>query len=439
MFRGGAEASSQQLNSILSQVSGLMFKTSTPFLAPDITGDSRFRDTSFNQVDIESVVAALIRSEGIVLGSLTLLNRPGQRQFTEADKIFLDKLAVLASPYLRNAHQIQQYFEIPIPESTLRTKYETTGLSGNSPKFLELLHSMEAAARCDVRVMLEGKSGTGKELIARAIHKFSARNQGPFVAIDCGAIPENLVESELFGYAKGAFTGASNDRTGLIEAANGGTLFMDEIVNLPASMQVKLMRVLQEQEVRPLGSNTTRKVDARIISASSRSLRDLVAKGLFREDLFYRLLVYPIYIPELSERDGDVSLLAGHFLKKTAAQQAKEAQFFHETILDFLKQRQWPGNIRELENFVERLVTLTPVSNTRIDPDLMPADLLSEFNGFLKAQQVTIEQTPLNEQLRACEFEIIHNALIGCSWHQSKVSQRALNRGQCVCWKPELK
>ncbi len=157
---------------------------------------------------------------------------------------------------------------------------------GADKKFVELLQAIEAAARCDVRVVLEGESGTGKELIARAIHRFSSRNARPFIAVDCGAIPQHLLESELFGHKKGAFTGATQDRKGLIEEADGGTLFIDEIANLPIDMQSKFMRVLQESEVRPLGANRPKKVNVRIVSASSQSLRKLVEAGQFREDLF---------------------------------------------------------------------------------------------------------------------------------------------------------
>jgi len=424
MFRGGAEVAGQEYDTVLDQVSGLMLKTGVPFLTRDIATDPRFQGDSFDHVDIRSVVGSLVKIEGVVLGTLILLNSRTQKQFTQADKVFLDKLAILASPYLRNTQKIQQFFERPLPESTLATKYEAAGLLGKSPEFLAMLHSMEAAARCDVRVMLEGKSGTGKELVARAIHQFSNRNDGPFVAIDCGAIPENLFESELFGYEKGAFTGAQRARTGLIEEANGGTFFMDEIVNLPAVMQAKLMRVLQEGEVRPLGSNQTRKVDVRIISASSRSLRDLVARKLFREDLFYRLLVYPIYIPELKERKGDVARLATHFLQKIVAEQGKEAEYFHANVLDFIKQRPWPGNIRELENLVERLVTLTPVDTNSIDQSLLPPDLHSEFETFLMAQERLLEIRPFPEQMREHEVEILRRALAANGWHQSKTAER---------------
>ena len=295
---------------------------------------------------------------------------------------------------------------------------------GKSQEFLALLHSMEAAAHCDVRVMLEGKSGTGKELVARAIHQFSNRNGGPFVAIDCGAIPENLFESELFGHAKGAFTGADRTRTGLIEEANRRTLFMDEIVNLPLVMQAKLMRVLQEGEVRPLGANQTWKVDVRIISVSSQSLRELVARKLFREDLFYRLLVFPIYIPDLRERNDDVTLLANHFLQKIVAQQGKQAVHFHAHVLDFIKQRVWPGNIRELENFVERLVTLTPANTKNIDPGVLPADLHLEFERFQTSQDRMVETRSFHEQLRVRECEILQDALVASGWRQSKAAQR---------------
>ncbi|NIV72407.1 AAA domain-containing protein, partial [Candidatus Saccharibacteria bacterium] len=240
----------------------------------------------------------------------------------------LEKLAIITAPFINNVHKIQEYFQVSLPDSTLLSKYEALGLLGKSSQFMDLLRGIESAARCDVRVMLEGESGTGKELIARAIHKLSFRSKRPFIAIDCGAIPEHLIESELFGHVKGAFTGAVDDRKGLFEAANGGTIFMDEIANLPLDMQAKLLRVLQEGEIRPVGSNLSRKVDVRIISASSKKLRELLKNQSFREDLYYRLYVYPLQVPTLNERSEDIPLLANYFLNKYSQQQQKYAQMF---------------------------------------------------------------------------------------------------------------
>jgi len=309
-----------------------------------------------------------------------------------------------------------------MPQASLLGKYEQAGLLGKSQKFVDLLKNVEAAANCDVRVMLGGQSGTGKELVARAIHKFSSRNQNSFVAFDCGAMPENLMESELFGFRKGSFTGANQTRVGLIEVANGGTLFIDEISNLAMAMQSKLMRVLQEGEIRPLGSNQPRKVDVRIISASSRSLRKLVNEEKFREDLFYRLYVYPIYVPGLSERKNDIPLLAHHFLRKFAEGQNKKTERFHEKIVDFMNQLPWSGNVRELENFVERLVTLARADRAIIDVEVLPEDIRADFDTYV-ARQSSPDAPSLNERLLDYEKRILTEALVGSGWNQSKAAR----------------
>ncbi|MCI0698712.1 sigma-54 dependent transcriptional regulator [candidate division KSB1 bacterium] len=317
----------------------------------------------------------------------------------------------------RSLQKVQQYFDAPLPETALLVKYEAVGLLGRSKKFIDLLHDIEAAAPCDVRVVLEGQSGAGKELVAHAIHHFSLRCDHPFIAIDCGAIAPNLIESELFGHVKGAFTSAASDRKGLLADADQGTLFMDEIPNLPLDTQAKFMRVLQAGEVRPVGSNKTCKIDVRIISACSMPLHQLVEGQKFREDLYYRLHVYPIHIPSLDERPEDIPLLANHFLKKFAAQQHKQAESFHATILDFMQQRHWPGNIRELENFVERLVTLAPPQMAILDRDHLPPDLQKEMKKLAASQQPAGVVKPLYESLAEYEEQLIRQALNGNHWN----------------------
>ena len=272
--------------------------------------------------------------------------------------------------------------------------------------------------------MLDGKTGTGKELIAKAIHKFSSRAGFPFIAIDCGAIPATLVESELFGHISGAFTGANSDRQGLFLEANGGTLFMDEINNLPYDMQSKLLRVLQEGEVRPIGSDKSLKTDVRIIAASSIPLKILVDKEKFREDLFFRLHVYPIYIPDLNERQEDIPLLANYFLTRFTQQQNKKAANFHEEVIDFMKQRNWPGNIRELEHFIERMVTVTPSAALTIDPGIFPRDLQKELENYRSEISSSHKSTSIKEQLNKYEAELINKALIECGWNQSKAARK---------------
>lgn len=340
--------------------------------------------------------------------------------------MLIEKLSSIASPFLHCTQDIAQYFITPLPKKVLASKYGLFGLLGKSEKFIELLQSIDAAARCDVKILLEGESGTGKELVARAVHKLSSRSKNKFVAIDCGAIQPNLVESELFGHIKGAFTGASTDRKGLLEEANGGTLFMDEINNLPVDMQAKLLRVLQDEAIRPVGSNQTRKVNVRIITASSSSIQKLVADNKFREDLFYRLNVYPIYVPPLKERIEDIPLLADHFLKKFSSEQKKQIEGFHEEVLDFLKQRHWTGNIRELENFIERLVTLTTKGQKIIDRKILPIESQKELKKLKKDFQGNLPKKSLSESLTEYEEDLIRSTLISCNWNQSKAA-RLLN------------
>jgi len=227
-----------------------------------------------------------------------------------------------------------------------------------SPRMEKLLAEARLIAQSDASVLIHGESGTGKELLARALHASGPRCQEAMVAVNCGAIPENLVESELFGHVKGAFTGAVRDSVGLFTSAHRGTIFLDEIADLPIAMQVKLLRVLQEREVRPVGSAKAHKVDVRVISASNRKLEDEVAAGRFREDLFYRLHVIGLSLPPLGERREDIALLAHHFMRSLSQRYAKPIAAFAPGALEQLSTASWPGNVRQLQNVVEKCVVL---------------------------------------------------------------------------------
>jgi transcriptional regulator with GAF, ATPase, and Fis domain len=223
----------------------------------------------------------------------------------------------------------------------------------------ELARVIEAVAKERSTVLLTGESGTGKELVARAIHSLSPRVDKPFVPVNCGAVAESLLESELFGFMKGTFTGAEQNRAGVFEAADGGTIFLDEIGEMPASMQVKMLRVLQDGKVRRTGAQLEIDVDTRVVAATNRSLSAMVDEGKFREDLFYRISVIPIHVPPLRERREDIPLLADHFVRKFSARSGKSVAFTSEALA-VLAERPWKGNVRELEHTVERLVALTP-------------------------------------------------------------------------------
>src|SRR5947199_370365 len=229
---------------------------------------------------------------------------------------------------------------------------------GQGPKMHAIFDLIQTVAPQSSRVLITGESGTGKELVARAIHENSARSQAPFITINCGAFPETLLESELFGYMKGSFTGANENRPGLFQAAHGGTLFMDEIGNMSLTMQVKLYRVLQEGKVRPIGSTEESDVDVRIIAATNKDFEKEIAEGRFREDLFYRLSVIPIHLPSLRERREDIPLLARHFLETFRKSMEKPINGISPETMRRLESYDWPGNVRELENTMERAVAL---------------------------------------------------------------------------------
>ncbi len=242
------------------------------------------------------------------------------------------------------------------------------GIITRSPLMEDVLRQARMIAVSDASLFIKGNSGTGKELLARSVHRASPRADRPFVGIDCGAIPEQLLESELFGHSKGSFTGASRDHPGLFRAADGGTLFLDEIGDMPLSVQVKLLRVLQEREVRPVGSVEAIPVDVRLISATHRDLEEEMAKGNFREDLYYRINVVSLELPTLAERREDIPLLASHFLKLVADKYGKEISGFSPEALEQLVSAPWPGNIRQLYNIVEQVVTLSasPVISAKL-------------------------------------------------------------------------
>jgi two-component system response regulator PilR (NtrC family) len=240
----------------------------------------------------------------------------------------------------------------------LETQYRFENIIGKSAKIVEVFDTIRKIADSSSTVMLTGESGTGKELVAQAIHVNSPRRDKPFISVNCGAIPEGLMESELFGHVKGAFTGAVVNKVGLFSAADGGTLFLDEITEIPLLLQVKLLRAIQEREIRRVGDTKDTKVDVRLIAATNKDLESAVSDGTLREDLFYRLNVIPIHLPQLRERVEDIPLLVAHFLQKFGKELGKEVRGVSPEALALLEQYHWPGNIRELENVVERALVL---------------------------------------------------------------------------------
>ena len=278
-----------------------------------------------------------------------------------------------------------------------------------SPQMKRIVRHIESIAPSDVTVLITGESGVGKEVVAKLIHKKSKRKNKPFVAINCGAIPKELLESELFGYVKGAFTGASSNKKGLIEEANGGTLFLDEIGELPIDLQVKLLRVLQENEIRPIGSNKSKEINVRFIAATNKNLEEMVKKGLFRKDLFYRLNVIPIHIPPLRERKEDIVPLAKYFIKKFCLKYNVPEKELTKNAIQQLLNYNWDGNVRELEHMIERAVIIT--NGNKID------------NVLIKDVSNSYTIRPYNDMKEEFEKNYLTNLLEYTNFNISKASK----------------
>jgi formate hydrogenlyase transcriptional activator len=316
------------------------------------------------------------------LGILHLAWRD-ERRLAPEDVDFLRQIASQISTAVDNALNYQQVAKSRVRlaaekqylEEEIRREYNPDEIVGDSPGLLKLLQLVKQVAPTDSNVLITGETGTGKELIARAVHSRSSRKDRSLVKVNCGAIPAGLVESELFGHVKGAFTGATTDRTGRFELADRGTLFLDEVGELPLDTQVKLLRVLQEQEFEAVGSSRTVHVDVRIIAASNRNLEEMVREGLFRPDLFYRLNVLPLQVPSLRERQSDIPQILMLFLVHYARKMGKKIAGVSPDTMERLVAYPWPGNIRELRNVIERGVVLSPNSASMLEQDLLPPEI----------------------------------------------------------------
>src|SRR5947209_11970048 len=294
------------------------------------------------------------------------------------------------------------------------TRNSLDNIVGSSPAIEKLKTTIRTVAPTASTVLIYGESGTGKELVARAVHACSPRAAEPFVSINCGAFPETLLESELFGYVKGAFTGASQNKRGLFEVASGGTIFLDEISEMSVSMQVKLLRVLQERSIRPVGGTQETPIDVRVIAATNKDLRQMVAANTFREDLYYRGSVIPIQVPPLRERRDDVELLANHFLKKYANAAQKSILRIRPESLEALKKFDWPGNVRQLENTVERAVAMASGDELRVDMEAdhpRAAAVAASANGNGHHLSVSSDGIDFEKYVADIERSLIESAL----------------------------
>lgn len=301
-------------------------------------------------------------------------------------------------------------------------------LESKSAAMLEVIGMIEHIADTKATVMIYGETGTGKELAAQALHNFSSRSDKPFIKVNCAAIPEALLESELFGYEKGAFTGAAIRKPGKFELANGGSIFLDEIGDVSTAVQVKLLRVLQEREIEHLGGTKTIKIDVRIIAATNKNLEELVKKGDFREDLYYRLNVVPIMLPALRQRKEDIPMLVNSFLSKSSIISGKQQKEISEDALRKLMNYSWPGNIRELENIIERCVVITPRNF------ITEEDLPAHIKRSSEVQNDDEENSKLDDVLDCAEKDIIIKTLKECNGNRTKaseilgISRRSLHR-----------
>jgi two-component system NtrC family response regulator len=302
--------------------------------------------------------------------------------------------------------------------TALDRKYGFENILGQAKPLLATLDNAARAARSNSTVLIEGETGTGKELLARAIHFNSPRAGRPFIVINCGAIPRDLLESELFGHLRGSFTGAIADRKGKVELAAGGTLFLDEVGEMPLELQVKLLRLLQEREIEKVGAGQPQRIDVRVIAATHRNLRAMVEDETFREDLYYRLAVIPLTMPPLRDRPGDIPELVAMFFRKFKEQIGRPELSLPESLLGYFSQYRWPGNVRELENVMERLVVLAP--RDQISLEDLPDFLRRERPAL---ESIQLELPPEGISLEAVERELVLRALERCNWNQTKAAE----------------
>jgi len=394
-------------------VTGRVARDGRPALVPDISKDPEFLDRTGSRRESKlAFLCAPIIHQRRVIGTISIDRPTAPMDDLKRDLDFLGLVSdLLAEGVSRIREEIGERESLRAENQQLRRQlgdqYHPGNIVGNCSSMRLVYDQIAQVADSTATVLVRGESGTGKELIARAIHFASSRKNGPFVAVNCAALPENLIESELFGHEKGAFTGAVQQRRGRFDQANGGTLFLDEIGDISTSAQVRLLRVLQEREFERVGSDRTIAVNVRIIAATSKNLEEAINKGQFREDLYYRLNVFPVHVPPLRERRSDIMLLADHFVQKYDEAYGKDVKRLSTAAINMMMAYHWPGNVRELENCMERAV-LTSTDNVihgyTLPPSLQTADQTN--TGILPA-----EGADLKAMVDAYEKEIIIDAL----------------------------
>jgi transcriptional regulator with PAS, ATPase and Fis domain len=377
-------------------------KNNAPFLILDSTGKS------YNQKLTHKFYSAYFYN-------YTDLERAIEKNKIEQEKIFKE-----VAPWIKN--EVDKFYAWLSSDS----RYRFMGIIGRSPKMQNLFEIISRISQTDITVLIQGASGTGKELVSHAVHKLSSRAHNPFVVVNCGAIPENLLESELFGHVRGSFTGAVSDKKGMFFEADQGTIFLDEIAELPQQLQVKLLRFLQEGDIKPVGSNATLKVDVRVIAATNKNLYEMVKQGGFRSDLFYRLNVMMLELPSLNERKEDIIILADYFLKKYARKFKKEVSGFSKKTIQYFLAYDWPGNIRELENAVEHAVALS------LGTEVIEFDLPQSIRGA----RITVSNKMSFAKITLKDVEKNHilNTLNSSKWVYDKAC-KILGIGRTTLWR----
>ncbi|MBR1536370.1 MAG: sigma-54-dependent Fis family transcriptional regulator [Treponema sp.] len=355
----GAEA--QNIPVAKNSIAGWVCENNEAIISNNVPSDPRFSTTVQNKTGYVSrnMIAIPMRVKGKCIGVIELLNKADLLPFNDEDLAVLESLADQAGIAYFNADSYRSAKDkISILSSTLENGSEYHSFVAKSTQILDLVNVINQVAKTNTTILITGESGVGKELFAEQLHTKSERREKPFVRVNCAALSPTLLESELFGHVKGAFTDAVSDRIGRFEASDGGTIFLDEIGELPLDLQAKLLRVLQEHKFERVGSNETISVDVRVVAATNRNLEDMVSKGLFRSDLYYRLNVVPLNIPPLRQRKDDIEPLASFFLDKFSRETKKKFTGFSDVALKSLYEYYWPGNVRELENSIERACVL---------------------------------------------------------------------------------
>ena len=338
-----------------------------------------------------------------------------QAYFVELISLVAEEIATFHSEIAKREERINEL------NSELGTKYRYHSMIGKSKKMQQIYRLLEKISSSESTILIQGENGTGKELVAKAIHYHSPRKDAVFLAQNCSAFNDNLLDSELFGHVKGAFTGAVKDKKGLFEMANGGTLFLDEVGDTSLSMQVKLLRVLQEGTFLPVGSTTPKKVNVRVIAATNRNLKEMMAKGEFREDLYYRINVINVSLPPLRDRKDDIPLLVEHFLEARCAESGIPTKRISNKALEKMLDYNWPGNVRELQNEIERLVVLSGDTKT-VTPDILNQRILDHGQSSSSLQGVRTNGT-LKEALEELESYMIKEGLKRCNFNKSKLAK----------------